>query len=268
MQLQKRFFDHYLKGKRNGWKSEPRVWLNLRRPFTDEVELRKEDRWPLKGTKWTKLYLSAGGKGKLDWAAPKAARSKTFRALTRGVTWMSPPLKEETEITGPMAAKLFVSSSTEDADLFVTVQAFSPKGKEVYFQGTVDPKTPLAQGWLRVSHRKLDPEMSEPWRPYHTHDDKQLLTPGEIYEVDVEIWPQCIILPKGFRIALNVSGQDFDRPGPAVAAYVPSRGSGPFLHDHPTDRPKAVFGGRTTLHTGPKHKAHLLLPVIPRRRRK
>ena len=267
MQLQKRFFDYYLKGERNGWKREPRVWLNLRRPFTDEVELRKEGEWPLKGTKWTKLYLSAGGKGKLGWTAPAVNRSKTFRALTRGVTWMSPPLKQETEITGPMVAKLFVSSSTRDADLFVTVQAFSPKGREVYFQGTVDPKTPLAQGWLRASHRKLDPEQSTTFRPYHTHDDKQPLTPGLIYELHVEIWPQCIVLPKGFRLAVNISGQDFDRPGPSVEAYVPSRGSGPFLHDHPADRPKEVFGGRTTLHTGPKHKAHLLLPIIPKKRR-
>ncbi|MFP6890291.1 MAG: CocE/NonD family hydrolase [Nitrospinota bacterium] len=267
MELQKRFFDCYLKGERNGWKREPRVWLNLRRPFTSEVKLRKEGEWPLKGTKWTKLYLHAGGEGKLDWTAPKASRSKTFRALTRGVTWTSPPLKQETEITGPMVAKLFISSSTRDADLFVTVQAFSPQGKEVYFQGTVDPKTPLAQGCLRASHRKLDPEKSTPSRPYHTHDDKQPLIPGRIYELDLEIWPQCIVLPKGFRIAVNISGQDFDRPGPSVAAYVPSRGSGPFLHDHPADRPKEVFGGRTTLHTGPKHAAHLLLPIIPKRRR-
>ncbi len=125
-----------------------------------------------------------------------------------------------------MAAKLFVSSSTKDADLFVTVQAFSPEGQEVYFQGTVDPKTPLAQGWLRASHRKLDAEQSTPWRPYHTHDDKQPLTPGRMYELDVEIWPQCIVLPEGFRLAVNIAGQDFDRPGPAVEAYVPSRGLG------------------------------------------
>ena len=226
MDLQKRFFDYYLKGEQNGWDKEPRVWLNIRRPFTDEVELRKEHEWPLKGTNWTKLYLHAGGKGKLDPNPPKAKRSKTFRALTRGVTLRTAPLKEETEITGPMAAKLFISSSTRDADLFLTVQAFSPRGREVYFQGTVDPKTPLAQGWLRASHRKLDEELSDPWRPYHTHDDKQQLTPERIYELDIEIWPQCIVLPKGFQLSINIAGQDFDRPGPAVEAYVPSRGIG------------------------------------------
>ena len=90
---------------------------------------------------------------------------------------MSPPLERETEITGPMALKLHVSSSTVDADLFVTVQAFSPDGREVEFQGTIDPHTPLAQGWLRASHRKLDKVRSLPYRPYHTHDDKRPLLP-------------------------------------------------------------------------------------------
>ena len=263
--LQKRFLDYYLKGERNGWQREPRVWLNTRRPFTDAVELRKEQAWPLKGTRWTKLFLDAG-RGELQWNMPQVAQAGSFKALTRGITWLSPPLKIDTEITGPMAATLYVSSSTEDADLFVTLQAFAPDGREVYFQGTVDPKTPLAQGWLRASHRKLDPTKSVPWRPYHTHDNKQLLSPGEIYEINVEIWPQCIVLPKDFRLAVNIAGQDFDRPGPAVEAYVPSRGSGPFLHDHPADRPRAVFGGTTTLHTGPTHRAHRLLPIIPRRR--
>ena len=268
MQLQKRFFDYYLMGKKNGWKKEPRVWINLRRPFSQEVSLRKENTWPLKNTRWTKLFLNVGGKGKLDWTAPKSNRSKTFRAKTRGVTILSSPLKEETEITGPLVAKLFISSTTKDADLFVTMQAISPKGKEVFFQGTVDPKTPLAQGCLRASHRKLDHKKSTSWRPYHTHDDKQPLSPDKIYELDIEIWPQSIELPKGFRIALNISGQDFDRPGPAVGDYILSRGCGPFLHDHPIDRSNEVFGGRTTLHSGPKQTAFLLLPIIPKKKRK
>ena len=265
--LQKRFCDYYLLGKRNGWNKEPRVWLNLRRPFTEEVELRKENEWPLKGTKWTKLYLDGADKGKLSWTAPKAEGSKGFKALGRGVTWYSPPLKKETEITGPMALKLFISSSTSDADFFVTFQAFSPDGKEVDFQGTLDPRTPLAQGWLRASHRKLDREMSTPWRPYHPHDDKQPLTAGEIYELDIEIWPQCIILPAGFRLALNVAGKDFERPGKAEPGYIPARGSGPWIHDDPRDRPKEIFGGRTTLYTGPRRESYLLLPIIPGNRR-
>src|SRR5262249_41622366 len=129
MALQKRFFDHFLKGEQNGWDKEPRVWLNLRRPFSQEFELRKEDAWPLEGTRWTKLFLDAE-KGSLDWRASARESAATFAADSAGVTWMSPPLERETEITGPMALKLYVSSSTVDADLFVTVQAFGrPRGR-------------------------------------------------------------------------------------------------------------------------------------------
>ena len=160
-------------------------------------------------------------------------------------------------------AKLFLSSSTEDCDIFITLQAFSETGKEVYFQGTVDPRTPLAQGWLRASHRKLDKNKSLFWRPYHSHDEKQMLLPNEIYELDIEIWPQSIILPEGYQIGINISGQDFDRPGESVGDYMPCRGSGPFLHNDPFDRPKEIFSGETTIYSGENHSSYILLPIIP-----
>lgn len=77
---------------------------------------------------------------------------------------------EETEITGPLSAKLFVSSSTADADLFVTLLGFDADREEITFQGSLDPAAPLAHGWLRASHRKEDPARSKPWQPFHTHD--------------------------------------------------------------------------------------------------
>ena len=86
------------------------------------------------------------------------------------------------------------------------VRVFAPDLKEVVFQGALDPHTPIAQGWLRASHRKLDKKLTLPYRPYHTHDEEQTLKPGEVYEVDVEVWPTCIVVPKGYRIALSVRG--------------------------------------------------------------
>ncbi len=262
LQLQKRFFDHFLKGEKNGWGDEARVWLNLRKPFTDQVQLRKEDEWPLSGTAWTKLFLDARG-GALAWDAPGQDGQTTFAAMVDSLRWMSPPLAEETEITGPLALRLFISSSTIDADLFVTLQAFSPDGREVEFQGTVDPHTPLAQGWLRASHRKLCEKRSTPFQPYHTHDEKQPLIPGEIYELDIEIWPTCIVLPAGYRLALDIRGHDFSRP--SVNGDQPYGGSGPFLHDDALDRPASIFAGQTTIHTGPGRESAVLLPLIPKR---
>jgi predicted acyl esterase len=262
LQLQKRFFDHFLKGQQNGWGDEAPVWLNLRKPFTDEVELRKENEWPLSSTNWTKLFLDAGSKS-LNWQPATRDGQTKFAAMTDHVRWMSPPLDTETEITGPLALKLFISSSTVDADLFVTLQAFSPDGREVEFRGTVDPHTPLAQGWLRASHRKLCEQRSTPFQPYHTHDEKQPLVPGEIYELDVEIWPTCIVLPAGYRLALDIRGHDFSRP--SANADSPYGGSGPWQHDDALDRPISIFGGETTIHTGPGRESFLFLPVIPRR---
>ena len=61
-----------------------------------------------------------------------------------------------------MAAKLFVSSQTTDADLFLVLRVFDPAGKEVTFIGTNDPRVPVGLGWLRASHRKLDPQRTLP----------------------------------------------------------------------------------------------------------
>lgn len=263
LHLQKRFLDHYLKGADNGWAEEPRVLLNLRQPFSDKFEVRKESAWPLPNTEWTKLYLSAEDTS-LSWeASTQRSSSVMFSAMENSVTFLTGPLTKSCEITGPLAAKLFVSSTTTDADLFVTFQAFAPDGREVEFQGTIDPHTPLAQGWLRVSHRKLDETKSLFYRPYHTHDEEQTLTPNQIYEVDVEIWPTHIQLPAGYRMALHIGGRDFERPTPdgANEAWV-AKGSGPFLHNHPQDRPPETFGGTTTIHTGPHMQSYLLVPVI------
>ncbi len=163
-----------------------------------------------------------------------------------------------------------MSSTTEDADLFLVLRAFGPDMKEVTFQGALDPHTPISQGWLRASHRKRNEALSLPYRPYHTHDEKQPLTPGEIYELDIEVWPTCVVLPKGYRLALTVRGRDYEYPGgPGAGVGVLGEvftGVGPFRHDDPRDRPAAVFGGDVTLHAAPDRAAHLLVPAIPKKR--
>ncbi len=262
--LQKRFFDYFLKGTDNGWQNQPRLQLQVRR--LDGFVERMENEWPIARTQWTKLYLDPADRS-LRGSAVAATGSITYDALGDGVTFLSPPLEKETEITGPSAAKLFVSSSTSDADLFVVLRVFAPDGQEVVFQGAIDPHTPIGQGWLRASHRKLDPQISTPYRPYHTHEEQQPLTPGQVVELDVEIWPTSIVVPPGYRIGLTVRGKDYEYPGPSGGRLSnfknELRGCGPFLHDDPRDRPPAIFGGKVTLHIGPDRAAYLLIPIIP-----
>ncbi|MGI4796600.1 MAG: CocE/NonD family hydrolase C-terminal non-catalytic domain-containing protein, partial [Janthinobacterium lividum] len=191
-----------------------------------------------------------------------------FEAMGDGVTFLTPPVEHETEITGPCAVRLFVSSSTADADLFVVLRVFTPDLHEITFQGAIDPHTPIGQGWLRASHRTLDTALSLPYRPYHTHTDPQPLTPGEIVRLDVEIWPTSIVVPPGHRIGLSVRGRDYEAAtdGGKLSNFKNVlRGCGPFLHDDPNDRPPALFAGRTTLHAAAGQQPVLLLPIIPSR---
>jgi predicted acyl esterase len=263
--LQKRFFGHFLKGEETGWAKQPKVVLQVRHPGERFVE-RHESQWPLAGTRWTRLYLGPADHS-LTPAAPTHEVTVTYGGLGDGVTFLTRPLETETEITGPIAAKLYVSSETTDADLFLVLRVFSPDLKEVTFHGALDPHTPIAQGWLRASHRKLDPALTLPYRPYHPHDEIQPLTPGQVYELDVEVWPTCIVVPRGYRIGLTVRGKDYVYPGgPGKGLGVLGAvftGVGPFQHAEARDRPPEVFGGTVTLYAGPERPAHILLPIIP-----
>ena len=263
--MQKKFFGHYLKGEDTGWLDQPKVLLQVRHPGERFVE-RHENEWPLARTQWTKYYLNANTHS-LENAPVADAATATYGGFSEGVTFTTPPVAEETEVTGPIAAKLFVSSETKDADLFLVVRVFTPDLEEVVFQGALDPHTPIAQGWLRASHRKLDPEKSLPYRPYHTHDEEQPLTPGEAYELDIEIWPTCIVIPEGYRVAFTVRGKDYVYPGGSGGGLSNMKneftGCGCFIHNDPKDRPPEVFGKNVTLHCGGEHESYVMLPVIP-----
>ena len=261
-QLQKRFFDHYLKGDPTSWADEPAVRLQVR--HIDRFEERTEAGWPIPRTRWTRFYLDLAG-GALGETASTGDATLGFDALGDGVSFLTAPLEADTEITGPSALKLFIASSTTDADIFAVLRVYTADLREVVFQGAIDPHTPIGQGWLRASHRKLDPALTEPYRPYHAHDERQPLVPGEPVELDVEIWPTSIVVPKGCRIALTLRGRDYDygaSGGKQSNFKNELRGCGPFLHDDPRDRPADVFGGRTTLHSDGDRRPYLLLPII------
>ena len=270
--LQKRFFAHFLKGEDNGWAAEPRVQMLVRNPTVPVTALavRKDDNWPLTGTTWTRLYLDparASLETQPQPQPPMAAHSVRFKSMGEGVTFLTPPLAQDTHIIGPSAAQLRVSSSTEDADLFLILRLFTPDMKEITYSGSNDPHTPMTHGWLRASSRKLDTAASLPYRPYHTHDEVQKLVPGIACDLAIEILPTCFVAPAGYRIALTIRGKDYEYPGDlgggAGQIGQPSTGVGPFRHIDPQDRPAAVFDNEVTLHFDGAQPPYLLLPVVP-----
>ncbi|HEY1543134.1 MAG TPA: CocE/NonD family hydrolase, partial [Xanthobacteraceae bacterium] len=265
---QLRFFDHWLKGVDNGIMDEPPVKLAIRKG-RDEIEWRHEHEWPLARTQWTKLYfdLSAPEDAALVERNPATASSRTYQSFNlgtmgstsaassqvmgggikpgMGLALQTPPLPADLEVTGPLMANIWVSSATEDMDLFLTLRNFDADGNEVMETGQQGAPVPVAKGWLRVSHRELDSDLSLPYRPYHRHRRRLYLKPGEIVEVQVEIWPTSMVFRKGHRIRLDVQPRD-------------GAGSAGYLHYH------ADYNtGTNTVYAGSDKPSYLLLPVIP-----
>jgi len=272
---QLRFLDYWLKGIDNGVMDEPPVKLAIRKG-RDEIEWRQENEWPLARTRWTKFYFDLPkasadkpGAGALVAANPRETGACTYAATGlgtmgstsaassqvmgggikpgMGVSLETPPLPDDIEVTGPVMANLWVSSSTEDMDLFLTLRNFDADGNEVLETGQQGTPVPVAKGWLRVSHRELDPDLSLPYRPYHRHQRRLYLEPGEIVEVQVEIWPTSMVFKKGHRIRLDIQPRD-------------GVGSQSYMHYH------ADYNtGTNTIYSGGDKQSYLQLPVIPAR---
>ena len=262
--LQKKFFGYFLKGEDTGWANMPKIQLNIRHP-DEKFVLRGESDWPLARTQWTQYYLQPDGKT-LSTDKPKVTHTTSYHTRSDGLSFSSGPLKQALEITGPIAAQLRISSETSDADIFLALRVFDDKGVEVSFIGSNDPRTPVALGWLRASHRKTDPAKSLPYRPWHTHDEKQLLTPLQPVDLDIEIWPTSIVIPVGYSFVLNVRGKDYRYDDKGVTLPFDNQvmyGVGPFTHENPIDRPVEIFHTNNTLHWDQGFSPSLLLPIIP-----
>ena len=269
---QLRFFDYWLKGIDNGIMDEPPVKLAIRKG-RDEIEWRHEHEWPLARTRWTKLYFDLSPStaqkrlGALVQENPGSSNTVSYPATSlgsmgstsaassqvmgggipagMGVSLETPPLAQDVEVTGPIVTVLWVSSSTEDMDLFLTIRNIDAEGKDILETGQQGTPVPVAKGWLRVSHRELDPELSLPYRPYHRHQRRLYLKPGEIVRVEVEIWPTSKVFRKGHRIRLDVQPRD-------------GIGSASYMHYHAD-----YNAGTNSIHAGGKWESYLLLPIIP-----
>jgi len=104
----------------------------------------------------------------------------------------------------------------------------------------------LCKGWLRASHRKLDPAKSSTAVPYHPHTSPEPLSPGEVYEFAIELWPTCNLFKPGHRIRLEVANAD---------SIIATNG-----RPHVTLRNQVT----NTIYEGGRNPSRLVLPIIPR----
>ena len=262
--LQKKFFDYFLKDIENGWGHEPKIQMQIRHPY-NEMKTSSATEWPLKNTQWIKLYLNSRDTS-LTKESASVNQILSFESYSDGLTFLTPPMEREIQMIGPSSSKLYISSSTSDADIFLVLRVFTPDLKEVTFSGSNDPHTPMAHGWLRASARKLNMSLSKDYQPYHSFDIEEPLEVGKKYELDIEIWPTCITVPKGYRVGLSVRGKDYIYPGDLSAIPnaigQPATGVGPFRHEDKIDRPDSVFKNIISLHFDEDSRPYVLLPFI------
>ena len=261
VEKQKKFFDCFLRGIRNEVLQWPKVRLEVRDKFY-VGKFRNENEWPMARTEYRKLYLDARS-GSMK-TTPYLAKSKvTYDAPGDGSRCPSAYRDERaqfsykfgrpTELLGHMKLRLWVEAEgNDDMDLFVAVQKFDKNGRYVGFAAfNAMEDGPVALGWLRASHRELDPLRSTPEQPWYQHRREQKLTRGEVVPVDIEIWPSGTRFNTGESLRVIVQGSDIYRYADWIR-----------MHGHR----QSINRGRHIVHTGGKYDSHLLIPVVQPKR--
>ena len=265
-----RWFDYWLKGIDNGIMNEPpiRIFVMGANVWRDEHE------WPLARTQFTNFYLHSqgnanslhGGDGALSVTSPGEdespdqysydpenpvyERGGNFSYSIPGVggsselsgpfdqrpnerrddvlVYTSEPLTEDLEVTGPLTCKLYISSSAPDTDFVVRLVDVHPDGRALNY----------SEGILRVRYR-------ESW------ESPQLMEPGQVYAITIEMQPTSLVFKKGHRIRVDVTSSDFphfDRN--------PNTG-----HEFGMDAEVQI--AEQTIYHSAKYPSHIVLPVIP-----
>ena len=231
-----RWYDYWLKGIDNGIMDEPPIKIFVQ----GNNEWRTAEDWPLPETRWMPFNLHPDGL--LSELEPRpGSGSDCFEDSPekRGsLMYRTGPLVDNVEVIGHIVLKLYASCTAPEALFFISLWDINPLGEEKL----------LTRGWLRGSHRELDPELSEPWLPFHTHTNPQPLAPGEIYELDIEVMPTGYLFKPGHRIGLKISGVDDEVP----TGFVEETLTGHLW----SQTPKTV-----TVHHDPDYPSHLLLPI-------
>ena len=282
------FFDHWLKGIENGIMDAPPVRLEIRTGDGSSFLL-EENEWPVARTEYPRWYFDASPS---DWsadparddflrlaaAAPMDDAQASYSAQVQlappapvgspridptsaesdphvtGVSFISEPVAEDSVIAGFGKVQLWVSSTSHDMDIFVSVRVLDEHDREVDFTGFTtmgfpDRISPLTKGWLKASHRALDPERTTDYSPKHTHRkaDHSPLEPGVPVRLEIELNPNTGYIRRGQRLRVDIQPYD----GVASGMY---HGYDESSHD----------GAVNTILTGPGREGYIQLPIVPR----
>ena len=261
-----RWYDQWLKGIDTGILNDPpvRFWV------MGANEWRSASDWPPPETQWIKFYLRGWERlttepftpsSADDYQAPDAfaqvPASQTNRV--QKLRYLSEPLPGDVTIAGPSVLHLYASIDQDDTNWIVILKDVGPDvGVQTAREGERDitpglHERELTRGWLKASHRAVDPKRSLPGRPWHplTRAARRPVVPGEINEYAIEIMATANQFKQGHRICVEIGSLD-------VATGVGSATNVEYIPYH-------ICSSKTVLHRiyhDPRHPSHLLLPVI------
>jgi putative CocE/NonD family hydrolase len=262
-----RWYDYWLKGKDTGILDEPpvKVWV------MGENRWRYADDWPPPQAEWTKLYLESWGRLRPEPFTPSArdGRSEpdTFSQMpptqTDEITrlrYMTDPLPEDTLVMGPMVLHLHAAIDQNDTNWIVILKDVGPDvSVQTARPGEARvprdlPERELTRGWLKASHRAVDPQRSTPWKPWHpqTRTAQRKIVPGEINDYAIEILATANMFKAGHRICIDITSLD-----------LPSGLAG--AHDVEY-APYHLCSSKTVVHRvyhNAEYPSYLLMPIVP-----
>jgi hypothetical protein len=122
----------------------------------------------------------------------------------KSLSYITPALEKTVSMAGTGSVDLWVKTTRKDADVQVTLSEVRPDGTERYVQN----------GWLRLSHRKLDPERSTKLAPFHTdlEADARSVPKDSFVKARVQIFPFAYSFRAGSKIRLTIEAPGGDRP--------------------------------------------------------
>jgi putative CocE/NonD family hydrolase len=253
LKMTKDFMDCFLKeDTSSGFLEVPPVRLEVRSSLDTIHEVRYEHEWPLTSTQYTRLYLNENPQ-ELTLQNPEK-QSEVVYSAKKGKVTFNYIFNEDTELSGYMKLRLWVETRPEkngdtypnDMVLFIAASKLDMNKNTVYFNGGVgNTKDLVTRGFCRVSRRELDPEASTEWHPVQSGNSEQLLTPGEIVPVDIEIYPSSTFFKAGESLQLIVSSNE-------IIPSLPFRKSDDGFNK-----------GKHFIHTGGNYDSYLLVPKIP-----
>ena len=265
------FYDHYLKGEKTAYEQRPPVEYFVRGANL----VRTADTWPPKGVRYEAWYLHKGPSGSVTSlndgalaATPSGGESSTayrypvqgwvsgvvgfgpagppggFDPVRRVLTFTSAPLERDLEIAGPIKLVLHASTTRTDTDFFIKLAEQMPQSNEER-ANSINPLSQLvSKGWLRASHRALDPKHSTEHDPYTSHAKPEPVVPERIYRYEIRIEPMAYQFKQGNRIRLEIVNGD----SPVTDVI--------WTHLY---TPNKI--GEDTFHHGAQHPSALILPV-------